>query len=63
MNTAAPPQPEIDKLRQRVATAEFERDRWSVSGPEERYLEAYVIAKALKLELDEKLCQPEARAR
>ena len=51
-------QQDIDTLRQRIATAEGDCDLWRKAGPEEKFIEAYVIVKALELELDEKLCQP-----
>jgi hypothetical protein len=51
-------QQDIDTLRQRITAAEGDCDLWRKVGPEERFIEAYVIVKALELELDEKLCQP-----
>ena len=51
-------QDHIDQLRTRIAQAEAERNTWRVEGPEEKYLEAYVIVKALELELEEQLRQP-----
>jgi len=51
-------QEDIDVLKGRIATAESERDTWRVAGLEEKYLEAYVIVKALELQLDEQLRQP-----
>ncbi len=54
-------QEEIDRLRQRVADARSDCEAWRKSGPEDRYHEAYVNAKALELELDEKLFQPVRR--
>jgi hypothetical protein len=51
-------QQEIDLLRQRVAEAQSDCDLRRRDGPEQKYIEAYVIVKALMLELDEKLCQP-----
>lgn len=55
-------QQDIDSLRERIATAQTDCEAWREAGPEERFIEAYVIVKALQLELDEKLCQPNRRA-
>lgn len=49
---------QIDRLRERIAQAQSDRDELRKDGPEEQYLEAYVITKALEMELDELLCQP-----
>jgi len=49
---------DIDTLKERIAKAESERDTWRSAGREEKYLEAYVIVKALELQLDEQLRQP-----
>ena len=49
---------EIDSLKRRIAAAQADRESWRVAGPEERYLEAYVIVKALELQLEETLRQP-----
>lgn len=49
---------EIELLCQRIALAQVDCDTLRKAGPEERYIEAYVITKALELQLDEKLCQP-----
>jgi hypothetical protein len=49
---------DIDTLKQRIAKAESERDSLRTSGREDKYLEAYVIVKALELQLDEQLRQP-----
>lgn len=51
-------QQEIESLRLRIAQAQADCDALRKAGPEEKYLEAYVITKALELQLDEKLCQP-----
>lgn len=51
-------QHDIESLRQRIATAQGDCNLWRQVGPEEKFIEAYVIVKALELELDEKLCQP-----
>jgi hypothetical protein len=52
-------QQEIDMLRQRLDDAQGVCDSCRLVGPEEKYIEADVIVKALALELDEKLCQPD----
>ncbi|WP_298829568.1 hypothetical protein [uncultured Piscinibacter sp.] len=49
---------EIEVLRQRITRAQNDRDELRKDGPEQKYLEAYVITKALEMELEEKLCQP-----
>jgi hypothetical protein len=49
---------DIDTLKERIAQAERERDTLRTTGREEKYLEAYVIVKALELQLDEQLRQP-----
>jgi len=51
-------QDHIDQLKDRIAQAQSECNTWRVEGPEEKYLEAYVIVKALELELEEQLRQP-----
>lgn len=51
-------QHDIEVLRERIARAEHDCEAWRRAGPEEKFLESYVIVKALELELDEKLCQP-----
>jgi hypothetical protein len=51
-------QNDIDLLRERIAQAQHDCEAWRQAGPEEKYLESYVIVKALELELDEKLSQP-----
>ncbi len=49
---------QIEGLRERIARAQADRDELRKDGQEEKYLEAYVITKALEMELEEKLCQP-----
>ena len=51
-------QHDIEALRERITRAQHDCESWRQAGPEERYLESYVIVKALELELEEKLCQP-----
>jgi hypothetical protein len=51
-------QNDIDLLRERIAQAQHDCEAWRQAGPEEKYIESYVIVKALELELDEKLSQP-----
>ena len=48
---------DIEVMRQRIATAKSDRDRWHQAGPQEKFLESYVVVKALELELDEMLSQ------
>jgi len=48
---------DIEVMRQRIAAAKSDRDRWHRDGPQERFLESYVVVKALELELDEMLSQ------
>jgi hypothetical protein len=43
---------DIAAMQLRVARAESERDRWRVSGTQEKYLEAYSMVEALELQLD-----------
>lgn len=43
---------DIAAMRLRTAKAESERDRWRVSGKQEKYLEAYSMVEALELQLD-----------
>jgi hypothetical protein len=49
---------EIDGLRERIALAQADRDALRTDGAEEKYLEAYVISKALEMQLEEMLRQP-----
>ena len=49
---------QIDGLRERIARAQADRDALRTNGAEEEYLEAYVISKALEMQLEEMLCQP-----
>ena len=39
-------------LRDRIAKAESELDRWRAAGMQEKYLEAYSMVEALELQLD-----------
>jgi hypothetical protein len=48
---------DVDALRLRIEEAEARRDALRADGPEEKFLEAYVIVKALQLELEERLVQ------
>lgn len=52
-------QEQIELLRQRIAQAQLELDALRRTGPEERFVEAYVITKALELQLEEQLRQPD----
>lgn len=49
---------QIDGLRERIALAQADRDALRTNGAEAQYLEAYVITKALEMQLEEMLCQP-----
>jgi hypothetical protein len=51
-------QDDIESLKSRIAKAESECNAWRAAGVEEKYLEAYVIVKALEMQLDEQLRQP-----
>lgn len=51
-------QQQIEGLRERIALAQADRDALRTGGSEESYLEAYVITKALEMQLEELLCQP-----
>ena len=48
---------EIEVMRARIEAATAERDRLFRGGAEAEYLDAYVIVKALELELTEMLAQ------
>jgi hypothetical protein len=50
---------QIEGLRERIALAQADRDELRTDGPEEKYLEAYVITKSLEMQLEELLCQPQ----
>lgn len=45
-------QEELAALRERIAKAESERDRWRSAGSQEKYLEAYSTVEALELQLE-----------
>jgi hypothetical protein len=48
---------DIEVMRERIAAACTERDRHLRDGPEEHYVQSYVVVKALELELEEMLAQ------
>lgn len=50
-------QQDIETLESRIAKVENERDIWRVSGPEEKYYEAYFLVQTLELQLEQKLEQ------
>lgn len=49
---------DIAALELRIPQEEEKRDAWRISGPEEKYLEAYSMVEALELQLERKLQQP-----
>ena len=51
MSAMTPAKLAIAALRKRVATAEFQRSTWLLSGDQERYLEACSMVDALELQL------------
>ena len=51
MSAITPAKLAIAALRKRVATAEFQRSTWLLSGDQERYLEACSMVDALELQL------------
>ena len=49
---------DIAAIKDRIAKAEADRDRWRVAGLKEKYVEAYFKVEALELQLDERLRKP-----
>lgn len=44
---------DIDRLRERIAKAEADRDAWRAAGRQENYLEASSMVEALESQLDQ----------
>ena len=51
-------QEDIAAIKERIAKAESDCETWRAAGEGEKYLEAYFLAEALELQLENRLRQP-----